>query len=56
MRIQLEKGGLRVDMAQSYRDSSGYQDKGIKTLILAPQGAAWRIAAEDWEAQPPSQP
>ena len=53
MRIQLEKGGLRVDMAQSYRDSSGYQDKGIKTLILAPQDNAWRIAAEDWTPQQP---
>jgi hypothetical protein len=55
MRIQLDKGGLRVDMAQSYRDSSGYQDKGIKTLILAPQGDTWRITAEDWAPQPPPQ-
>jgi ketosteroid isomerase-like protein len=56
MRIQLEKGGLRVDMAQNYRESSGYQDKGIKTLILAPQGDSWRIAVEDWTPHPPSQP
>jgi ketosteroid isomerase-like protein len=56
MRIQLEKGGLRVDMAQSYRDSSGYQDKGIKTLILTPQDDNWRIAAEDWAPQPTPQP
>jgi hypothetical protein len=56
MRIQLEKGGLRVDMAQSYRDSSGFQDKGIKTLILIPQDDTWRIAAEDWAPQPPQQP
>ena len=55
MRIQLEKGGLRVDMGQSYRDSSGYQDKGIKTLILSPQGDTWRIAAEDWAPLPPPQ-
>jgi hypothetical protein len=56
MRIQLEKRGLRVDMAQSYRDSSGYQDKGVKTLHLTPQGDTWRIAAEDWAHQPPPQP
>jgi hypothetical protein len=55
MRVQLEKGGLKVDMMQSYRDSSGYQDKGIKTLLLVPQGDTWRIAAEDWAPQPPPQ-
>jgi hypothetical protein len=55
MRIQLEKGGLRVDMAQNYRDASGYQDKGIKTLLLTPQGDTWRIATEDWALQPPPQ-
>jgi murein L,D-transpeptidase YafK len=56
MRIQLEKGGLKVDMAQSYSDSAGYQDKGVKTLVLTPQGDTWRIAAEDWAPQPPPQP
>jgi len=56
MRIQLEKGGLRVDMAQHYRDAAGFQDKGIKTLLLAPQGDTWRIVAEDWTPQPPLQP
>jgi len=55
MRIQLEKGGLKVDMTQSYRDASGYQDKGVKTLFLIPQGNTWRIAAEDWAPQPPPQ-
>jgi len=55
MRIQLERGGLKVDTMQSYRDSSGYQDKGIKTLLLIPQGDTWRIAAEDWAPQPPPQ-
>jgi ketosteroid isomerase-like protein len=55
MRIQLERGGLRVDMAQSYRDSAGYQDRGIKTLLLTPQGDTWRIAAEDWTPQSPPQ-
>jgi hypothetical protein len=55
MRIQMEKGGLRVDMAQTYRDSAGFQDKGIKTLILTPQDDTWRIAAEDWEPQSPPQ-
>jgi len=55
MRIQLDKGGLRVDMAQSYRDASGYQDKGIKTLLLTPLGDTWRIAVEDWAPQPPPQ-
>ncbi|MDR0466330.1 MAG: hypothetical protein LBH94_03120, partial [Deltaproteobacteria bacterium] len=55
MRIQLEKGGLRVDMEQVYRDTAGYQDKGVKTLILVPQNDTWRIAAEDWAPQPAPQ-
>jgi murein L,D-transpeptidase YafK len=54
MRIQMDGSGLRVDMAQTYQDTSGYRDKGIKTLILHPQGGSWRIAAEDWTpAAPP---
>ena len=52
-RIQMDKDGLRVDMAQVYRDSLGYQDKGIKTLILQPQGDSWLISAEDWAPAPP---
>jgi len=55
MRIQLDKGGLRVDMAQNYQDTNGYQDRGIKTLILTPQGETWRIAVEDWAPQPSPQ-
>lgn len=53
VRIQLDRGGLRVDMAQNYRDASGYQDRGIKTLILHPQDDTWRIASEDWAPAPP---
>lgn len=53
IRIQTDKDGIRVDMAQTYRDAAGYQDKGVKTLILHPQGDSWRIAAEDWAPTPP---
>lgn len=46
------QGGVKVDMMQTYRDTSGYQDKGVKTVMLHPQGESWLIASEDWSAVP----
>ncbi len=48
LRIRLEEDGVRVDMTQVYRDSSGYRDKGVKELLLYPEGDSWRIVSETW--------
>jgi len=50
VRVMLEKGGVKVDMTQVYRDSSGKGDKGVKTLLLYPHGETWRIESEVWSA------
>lgn len=51
LRVRLEDRGVRVDMTQAYRDTSGYQDKGTKELLLYPEGDSWRIASETWTAR-----
>lgn len=51
IRVRLEDQGVRVDMTQVYRDSSGYRDKGVKELLLYPDGDSWRIRTETWSAQ-----
>lgn len=51
-RIQLEANGVRVDMTQVYRDTSGYSDKGVKELLLYPDGDSWRISSETWSRLP----
>lgn len=51
-RIQLESNGVRVDMTQVYRDTSGYSDKGVKELMLYPDGDSWRISSESWSRMP----
>lgn len=50
IRIATSSGGIQADMEQSYKDSSGFQDKGIKTLILQPAGDSWVITSETWRA------
>lgn len=50
VRIATSPAGIQADMEQLYKDSSGYQDKGIKTLILQPADGGWVIVNEDWRA------
>jgi murein L,D-transpeptidase YafK/ketosteroid isomerase-like protein len=50
LRIMLDRGGIKADMTQVYRDSTGKGDKGVKTLILQPQGDSWLISAESWSS------
>lgn len=52
LRVMVVQGGVKVDMMQTYRDSSGYQDKGVKTVMLHPKGDDWAIISEDWSAAP----
>ncbi len=52
MRFTLDRKGLRADMMQNYADSKGMSDRGTKTLLLEYDGTSWRIAREDWAAEP----
>ena len=40
--------GVEVTFGQTYIAHSGYEDHGIKTILLAPAGAGWKILREDW--------
>lgn len=48
IRIVSDANGVTADMVQTYRDASGKQDVGTKTLKLHPHGSGWRIISEDW--------
>ncbi len=48
-----EGGGLRVEMAQNYKDKSGYKDRGRKVLQLRKVKGAWKIISEDWDPLTP---
>lgn len=51
LQISFEGSGVKVTMKQVYRNSSGYEDFGIKTLFLWPDGrGGWQIASEYWRA------
>lgn len=52
MRFSIDPAGIRVDMNQSYADSAGKTDKGVKTLLLRFDGEQWRIKREDWANLP----
>ncbi len=40
--------GIRVAFVQEYEDKTGYSDRGMKTLVLAPAGDDWKIQSEEW--------
>ncbi len=48
MSMSMEKEGLKIRMIQEYQDNKGYRDKGVKTMILHPQGDSWVIFKELW--------
>lgn len=48
LKVFLDPRGVRVAFVQEYEDKAGYADRGLKTLVLAPEGAAWKIQSEDW--------
>ncbi len=50
--VSLNSQGLEARFVQTYRDAAGYSDRGLKTLVLAPQGRGWVILSEDWRALP----
>lgn len=40
--------GLEVAFKQKYSDASGYSDKGLKKLVIRPDGDSWLIVDEQW--------
>ncbi len=52
LRVMVVQGGVKVDMMQTYGDTSGYEDRGVKTIMLHPRGNGWAIVSEDWSAAP----
>ncbi len=53
VRITVTSGGIAADMFQEYADTSGFADKGVKTLNLKRTNASWRITQEEWSPHTP---
>lgn len=53
IRLVMDPKGIRADMNQSYSDSQGISDRGIKTLFLRYDGDNWKIQREDWTSLQP---
>ena len=52
LNVSMNSQGLEARFVQTYRDASGYADRGLKTMVLAPEGDGWAILSEDWRALP----
>lgn len=50
LRIMPTRKGVQADMTQTYTDSTGKKDQGLKILLLERDGDHWKIAQEDWQA------
>ncbi len=48
IKLREHSQGLEVVFRQEYADVSGYTDKGIKKLVIRPEGDSWRIVDEQW--------
>lgn len=48
IRLSMDNGCIKADMLQTYVDSNGYEDQGVKTLLLQFDGEQWKIIREDW--------
>lgn len=46
--LGLDPRGLKASFIQEYESKQGYGDRGLKTLVLAPESGGWRIISEDW--------
>lgn len=52
LRVSLDGAGARADMTQTYANSAGWKDKGVKTVYLRYDGKNWLIQREDWTKLP----
>ncbi|MFP4315811.1 MAG: L,D-transpeptidase family protein [Desulfovibrionales bacterium] len=48
--VVLESDGIAVTFRQTYRSMDGFQDEGIKTLVLKPSSDGFQILDEQWSA------
>lgn len=46
--VKTHPRGLQVAFMQTFEDAEGYSDFGRKTMILSPDGSAWKIESEEW--------
>lgn len=42
--------GVRVTFSQAYTSAGGFEDRGVKELILEPTNEGWKIIREEWRA------
>ncbi len=48
MKVSFHPKGLQVVFLQTFKDTSGYSDVGLKTMVLTPDGSTWKIDSEQW--------
>ena len=46
--VAMHQKGFKVSFVQTYEDSAGQSDKGLKTLVIAPKGDSYVILSETW--------
>ena len=49
--VDMDPAGVRVRFSQDYASDGGYEDHGVKTLVLAPAKTGWSIVSETWSAE-----
>ncbi len=48
VRLHENPQGLEATFRQEYSDESGYSDKGLKKVVIRPEGDSWLIVDEQW--------
>lgn len=48
LKVSSHPKGLQVAFMQRFEDAGGYSDIGRKTMVLVPDGNAWKIDSEQW--------
>lgn len=48
MQVSENPKGLELRLVQDYASQNGYEDKGIKHLVVRPDGDNWKIISETW--------
>lgn len=48
LRVREHPKGLELRVLQDYASENGYEDRGIKRLIIRPEGSNWKIIKETW--------
>lgn len=49
--VAMHPQGVQVRFSQDYASQGGYEDHGVKTLVLAPRDKGWAIVSETWSAE-----